>query len=82
MIEEGDVVKKVGPCNEGNYCYRKDEKAITMCDLTYYYRGKSEYKATRLVDIKRASEEDLHSKLLTKSRQRWLCCKFSVALKA
>ena len=42
MIEEGDVVKKVGPCNEGNYCYRKDEKAITMCDLTYYYRGKSE----------------------------------------
>ena len=53
-----------------------------MCDFAYYYRGKSEYNATKLVDIKRASEEDLHSKLLTKSRQRWLCCKFSVALKA
>ena len=34
-----------------------------MCDFTYYYRGKSEYNATKLVDNKRASKEDMYTKL-------------------
>ena len=74
---------QVGPCIKEEYCYRNDE-AIAMCDFTYYYRGKSEYNATKLVDIKKATRlvDTMNSKLWTKQRQRWLCCKFPVALKA
>ena len=48
---------------KGDNCYGKDKKGITMCDSTYYYRGKSEKKATRLVDTKRASKKPMYTKL-------------------